>query len=83
MMGAGGWMWGPLILAHLGLSARPAPPDGMQAAIWRRLPEFTDYTPATQPEAIRSSPTQRVSGLAACWPAFLKRAKAKRITRRL
>ena len=43
-------MWGPLILAHLGLSAaRPAPPDGMQAAIWRRLPEFTDYTPATQP----------------------------------
>ena len=21
MMGAGGWLWGPLILAHLGLSA--------------------------------------------------------------
>ena len=50
MMAAGGWMWGPLILAHLGMgAARPAPPDGMQAAIWRRLPEFTDYTPTTQP----------------------------------
>ena len=50
MMADGGWMWGPLILARLGLGpARPAPPDGMQAAIWRRLPEFTDYTPTTQP----------------------------------
>ncbi len=50
MMGAGGWMWGPLIQAHLGLAAaRPAPPDFKQAAIWRRLPEFTDYTPTNQP----------------------------------
>jgi len=52
MMGAGGWMWGPLILAHLGLSTSPpAPPDSMQAAIWQRLPEVTDYTPTTQPRS--------------------------------
>ncbi len=50
MMGAGGWMWGQLIQTHMGLkAARPAPPDGMHAAIWRRLPEFTDYAPTTQP----------------------------------
>ena len=46
MMAAGGWLWGPLILVHMGLTPpRPAPPDGMLASVWRRLPEFTDYTP--------------------------------------
>lgn len=50
MMAAGGWLWGPLILAHLGLPpARPAPPDGALATIWRRLPEYTDYTATVPP----------------------------------
>ncbi|MDB2324190.1 ATP-dependent DNA helicase [Alphaproteobacteria bacterium] len=50
MMAAGGWMWGPLIMLHMGLTPpKPAPPDGLQAAIWRRLPEYTDYTPTVQP----------------------------------
>lgn len=49
MMAATGWSWGPLVLAHIGLSMPPAaPPDGRMAAIWSRLPEFTDFT-ATQP----------------------------------
>jgi len=50
MMAGGGWLWGPLILAHLGLPPpKPAPPDGMLASIWRHLPEFTDYTPSAPP----------------------------------
>ena len=50
MMAAGGWAWGPFILAHLGVAASPpAPPDGRQAAIWHRLADYTDYTPQTEP----------------------------------
>jgi len=50
MMAAGGWAWGPLILAHLGVAqSAAAPPDGRQAAIWHRLPDYTDYTPQTEP----------------------------------
>ena len=54
MMAASGWPWGPIILAHLGLSMPPAaPPDGRQAAIWHRLAEYTDFTanppPGTAP----------------------------------
>ena len=50
MMAAGGWAWGPLILAHLGVAQSAAgPPDGRQAAVWHRLPDYTDYTPQTEP----------------------------------
>ena len=50
MMAAGGWAWGPLILAHLGVAqSAAAPPDGRQAAIWHRLPDYSDYTPLTEP----------------------------------
>ena len=50
MMTAGGWTWGPIILSHLGLSPqKPEPPDGRNAAIWNRLPEYTDYTPQIDP----------------------------------
>ena len=50
MMAAGGWAWGPFILAHLGVAASPpAAPDGRQAAIWHRLADYTDYTPQTEP----------------------------------
>ena len=50
MMAASGWPWGPVILAHLGLAAPPAaPPDGRQAAIWHRLPEYTDFTASPPP----------------------------------
>ena len=50
MMAAGGWGWGPFVLAHLGVTASPAaPPDGLQAAIWHRLANHTDYSPQTEP----------------------------------
>ena len=50
MMAAAGWPWGPIILAHLGLAMPPAaPPDGRQAAIWHRLPEYTDFTASPPP----------------------------------
>ena len=50
MMTASGWPWGPVILAHLGLPVpRPGPPDGRQAAIFSRLAEYTDFTPAVPP----------------------------------
>jgi hypothetical protein len=50
MMAASGWPWGPIILAHLGLTMPPAaPPDGRQAAIWHRLPEYTDFTASPPP----------------------------------
>lgn len=50
MMAQGGWSWGPLILAHLGLPpARQMPPDGRDAMIWQRLPEYSDYTPMVEP----------------------------------
>ncbi len=50
MMAAGGWAWGPFILAHLGVALSPAaPPDGRQAAIWHRLADYTDYSPQTEP----------------------------------
>ena len=50
MMTAGGWNWGPLILAHLGVAqSGHKPPDGGQAAIWHRMPDYTDYTPQTEP----------------------------------
>ena len=42
MMTAGGWKWGPYILAHLGLPQPLAgPPDGRHAAIWNRLADYT------------------------------------------
>ena len=50
MMTAGGWRWGPYILAHLGLGLPAAgPPHGHLAAIWDRLADYTDYTPQTDP----------------------------------
>jgi ATP-dependent DNA helicase DinG len=50
MMAAGGWKWGPYILAHLGLAQPPAgPPDSRHAAIWDRLADYTDYTPQADP----------------------------------
>ena len=50
MMTAGGWKWGPYILAHLGLPQPPAgPPDSRHAAIWNRLADYTDYTPQADP----------------------------------
>ena len=50
MMAAGGWAWGPFILAHLGVPPSPAaPPDGRQAAIWDRLADYPDYTAQTEP----------------------------------
>lgn len=50
MMTAGGWNWGPYILAHLGLPMPPAgPPDSRLAMIWNRLADYTDYTPQAEP----------------------------------
>ena len=50
MMTASGWIWGPLVLAHMGLPMPPAaPPDGRMAAIWGRLPEYTDFSAAIPP----------------------------------
>ena len=41
MMTAGGWKWGPYILAHLGLPQPLAgPPDSRHAAIWNHLPLY-------------------------------------------
>ena len=52
MMAQGGWLWGPLILAHLGMPpAASAPPDGRDAMVWQRLPEYSDYSPITEPGA--------------------------------
>ncbi|MDB3891821.1 ATP-dependent DNA helicase [Alphaproteobacteria bacterium] len=53
MMAQGGWTWGPLILAHLGLApAAQMPPDGRDAMIWQRLPEYSDYTPLNEPGSL-------------------------------
>ena len=50
MMAASGWPWGPIILAHLGMAMPPdAPPDGRMAAVWSRLPEYTDFTATAPP----------------------------------
>ena len=67
MMAASGWPWGPIILAHLGVTMPPAaPPDGRQAAIWHRLPEYTDFTasppPGTAP-VIADAARQRLASM--------------------
>lgn len=67
MMVASGWPWGPIILAHLGVTMPPAaPPDGRQAAIWHRLPEYTDFTasppPGTAP-VIADAARQRLASM--------------------
>jgi len=67
MMAASGWPWGPIILAHLGLSMPPAaPPDGRQAAIWHRLAEYTDFTanppPGTVP-VLADAARSRLAGM--------------------
>jgi ATP-dependent DNA helicase DinG len=67
MMVASGWPWGPIILAHLGVTMPPAaPPDGLQAAIWHRLPEYTDFTasppPGTAP-VIADAARQRLASM--------------------
>jgi ATP-dependent DNA helicase DinG len=50
MMTAGGWAWGPYVLAHLGAPLpRAGPPQSHLAAIWNRLADYTDYTPQTEP----------------------------------
>ena len=50
MMAASGWPWGPIILAHLSMAMPPdAPPDGRMAAVWSRLPEYTDFTATAPP----------------------------------
>ena len=67
MMVASGWPWGPIILAHLGVTMPPAaPPDGRQAAIGHRLPEYTDFTasppPGTAP-VIADAARQRLASM--------------------
>ncbi len=50
MMTAGGWTWGPYVLAHLGVPLPDAgPPQSNLASIWNRLADYTDYTPQIEP----------------------------------
>ena len=49
-MTAGGWVWGPYILAHLELPLPDhGPPNSRLGAIWNRLVDYTDYAPQAEP----------------------------------
>ena len=45
---AAGWLWGPFVLAALGVSQR-RPPGGTGFAVWERLPLWTEFAPEPQP----------------------------------
>ncbi len=45
-MAQGGWSWGPMVLDALNMEVSRAPPQVNDAAIWTRLDEIADFTPA-------------------------------------
>ncbi|MEE8284083.1 MAG: ATP-dependent DNA helicase [Alphaproteobacteria bacterium] len=49
VMAAGGWPWGPMVLAALGLEAEPALGGAHALAGWRELPEWAEEAPEPAP----------------------------------
>ena len=49
VMAAGGWPWGPMVLAALGLEAEPASRGAHALAGWRELPEWAEEAPEPAP----------------------------------
>ena len=84
MMTAGGWKWGPYILAHLGLPQPPAgPPDSRHAAIWDRLADYADYTRKPSPVPSPFCRMPPVNALPKCWEKMPNCAYPKLIMRPL
>jgi ATP-dependent DNA helicase DinG len=49
LMAAGGWPWGPMVLAALGLDAEAALGGAGALAAWRELPEWAEEAPEPAP----------------------------------
>ena len=69
LMAAGGWPWGPTVLAALNLDAKSAMSGTGALAAWRELPEWAEEAPEPGPshhgvavEAARARLAQLVSG---------------------
>jgi ATP-dependent DNA helicase DinG len=48
-MAAGGWRWGPAVLAALGLEPEPGPPRSIALSVWERLGEWAEHGPEHNP----------------------------------
>ena len=57
-MAQGGWAWGPMVLDALNIEITPAPPQTSDVAIWTRLEEIPDFTPAPPSGASAISQSQ-------------------------
>ena len=57
-MAQGGWGWGPMVLSALNIDVAPAPPQTSDVAIWTRLDEIPDFTPAPPSGHTAISPSQ-------------------------
>jgi ATP-dependent DNA helicase DinG len=49
LMAAGGWTWGPQVLAALGLEPEAAEGGAQALAVWRSLPEWAEEAPEPPP----------------------------------
>ncbi len=49
LMAAGGWGWGPAVLAALGLTLDAAEKGAQALAVWRTLPEWAEEAPEPPP----------------------------------
>ncbi|MFO1060889.1 MAG: ATP-dependent DNA helicase [Dongiaceae bacterium] len=48
-MAAGGWRWGPAVLAALGVAAESGPPRPFALSVWERLGEWAEHAPEPHP----------------------------------
>ncbi|MBI4185216.1 MAG: ATP-dependent DNA helicase [Proteobacteria bacterium] len=67
VMAAGGWPWGPAVLAALGAEPAPAPGGAAVAPVevWRRLPEWAEHAPPPSAGHLAVEPAEARARLAA------------------
>jgi len=75
LMAAGGWPWGPMVLAALGIKAEPAAGGAQALGAWRELPEWAEEAPepapghhGVAPEAARARLAELVGGTSEARP---------------
>src|SRR5439155_10640377 len=65
-MAAGGWRWGPSVLAALGAAGEPGPARGPGAlAVWEALGEWAEHAPDPAPGNLAVEPAEARRRLAA------------------
>jgi ATP-dependent DNA helicase DinG len=64
LMAAGGWSWGPWLLAALGLKSEAAETGSAALAVWRDLPEWAEEAPGPPPAQFGVETTEARARLA-------------------